>query len=293
MQLSEYSTTAKRMPRPPSFVWWPASVVAALLSVAFVATGAQADSSGETKVVAKYGIAFAGVNIGHFGFKSSVGPKSYTLTSDSRVKAFFGLFKWSSQTKTTGVIAGDARPDSFSFDYWIKKKHKQSKITFSRGNAVEVTNKPRVNPSSKYVALTPEHLRGVIDPLTAIMRMTTGTDGQVCRQSAEIFDGRRRLRLVLSPKGRRKIEERGKSGQPRFGYVCRVQFQPIAGHKKSSQINYVADNKNIEIVLRPIPSEGLLVPYKILIPTSFGTVSVDARSINITTPRNQRIAMRF
>jgi len=131
-----------------------------------------------------------------------------------------------------------------------------------------------------------------MDPMTAIMRMTRVAKGNPCNQSAEIFDGKRRLRLKLSPKGRRRIEERKPSGQPAFGYVCRIRFTPIAGHKKSSQINSLAKNRDIEIVLRPVPAAKLMVPYEINIPTAFGTVSVVVRSINIDNGAKQRIALR-
>ena len=93
-------------------------------------------------------------------------------------------------------------------------------------------------------------------------------------------------------RGKRSIKERHASGQPGFGYVCRIRFTPVAGHKRNSHINHLAKSRDMEIVLRPVPSAQLLVPYEIVIPTMVGTVTISARSINIVNGSNQRIAMR-
>ena len=269
-----------------------AVAVAVSATVLMPAMG-QAAEKGPVKVNARYSIAFLGVNIGDFGFQSDVGAKTYELNSDSRVKLLFGAFKWDSQSRTKGTVSRTPMPDTFDFNYRIKKKQKRSAMRFEGGNAVKLVNSPPANYSGDEVPVKPQHLKGVIDPMTAIMRMTLADDGDACRQSADIFDGRRRIRLTLSPKGRRSIKERSRSGQPGYGYVCRIKFTPVAGHKKDNATSYIARNNDMEIVLRPVPSVGILVPYQILIPTSFGTVSIAARSIDIVDGRNQRIAMQF
>lgn len=268
--------------------WAPLLAATALL----LPGAALAAQKGDLKVAADYRIKFSGVKIGSFQFNSTIQGRRYQLTSNSRVKIFFGAFKWNSQSTTNGVLARTAEPQSFDFNYKIKKKRKSASVQFKRGSVVAVKNTPRVNYTKKYVPLRPEHLKDVLDPMTAIMRMTRVSSGKPCRQTAEIFDGKRRLRLRLSPKGKRTIKERHASGQPGFGYVCRIRFTPIAGHKRNSHINHLAKNRDMEIVLRPVPSANLLVPYEIVIPTMVGTVSISARSINIVNGSNQRIAMR-
>ncbi len=267
---------------------------ATLLAVTavFMPSAANAAQKGTMRVAADYKIKYSGIKIGSFQFNSTVTGRRYRLTSSSRVTIFFGAFKWNSQSTTKGVLSRRPQPQTFDFNYQIKRKRKSTSVRFKRGNVVALSNSPRVNYTNKYVPLRPEHLQGVLDPMTAIMRMTQVSGGKPCRQTAEIFDGKRRLRLQLSPKGRRRISERHPSGQPAFGYVCRIRFTPIAGHKKNSQINYLARNRNMEIVLRPVPAANLLVPYEIVIPTMVGTVSIAARSIDIDNGPNQRIAMR-
>ena len=264
-----------------------AIVFAATAAVSANVTSAAAEPG---TVTANYRISFAGIDIGDFQFKSKVDGNRYDLTSNSRVKLLFGAWKWNSQSTTEGTISRSITPRSFTFNYQIKKKQKSASMRFARGNVVDLVNKPKITYSKEHVPLLESHLKGVLDPMSAIMDMTQ-IDGEPCRQNLEVFDGQMRFRLNLSPAGKRRIEERKPSGQPNFGYVCKVKFIPIAGYKRESGIKYIANNNGIQIVLRPVPSAKLLVPYQVTVPTMVGSVVLAAQSINIVNGRNQRIAM--
>lgn len=261
----------------------------ALVLPASSAIAAEADP---TTVSASYTISFAGVDIGKFQFHSKVSGNRFELDSASRVKLLFGAFKWSSNSKTVGRLGRSASPESFDFEYHIKKKRKHTRMKLAGGRVVGIENTPRVNYTSEHVPLLAKHLVGVVDPMTAIMRMTRVAKGNPCAQTHEVFDGKMRFRLSLSDKGRRRISDPKPSGQPLFGYVCQVKFTPIAGHKKSQSINYIAGNNGIEVVLRPVPSAKTMVPYRINIPTIVGSVAVSLRTVNIASGRRLRIALR-
>ena len=156
----------------------------------------------------------------------------------------------------------------------------------------ELANRPPLKELSKRVAIKPEHLKNVMDPMSAIMAMTLGAKRNPCQGSVDVFEGRMRFKLALEAKGQRRIEERGNSGQPRLGAVCRVRFTPIAGHKPSKSMTEMANNRNIEVVLRPVPDADLFVPYLITVPTGYGTVAIASRRVEIVDGRRQRIALR-
>jgi hypothetical protein len=200
------------------------------------------------------------------------------------------MFKWSSVARAQGSVARTVSPKSFEFDYQIKKKRKRSAMEFANGRVAKLKNEPPIEYSSKYVPLDASHLASVLDPMSAIMSMTR-IEGEPCKDTLEVFDGVMRFRLKLSPNGKRQIKERQPSGQPSFGYVCRVKFTPIAGYKKESNINYIADNNGIELVLRPVPSAKILVPYQIRVPTMLGSVVIAARAISVDNGGSRRIAM--
>ena len=242
-------------------------------------------------VKAKYEVSYAGVSIGDFTFNSRIDGSSYTINSATSIKLLFGALKWSSRSVSRGNIRKTVAPEAFEFNYRSNRKAFRSAIRFARGDVAELSNRPPLKKSSKRVALKPEHLKNVMDPMSAIMAMTLGVKRNPCQGSVDVFEGRMRFKLALEAKGQRRIQERGNSGQPRLGAVCRIRFTPIAGYKRSKAMRDMANNRNIEVVLRPVPDANLFVPYLITVPTGYGTVTIASRRVEIIDGRRQRIAL--
>ena len=125
---------------------------------------------------------------------------------------------------------------------------------------------PPAPPKPDIVPLREQHLKGVLDPLSAIMVMASDSNPDPCDRRLPIFDGKERFDLVLTYKGQMKVSEQQPSGQPAIAHVCRVKYRPIAGHKVDAENSYLATTDAIEVALRPIPSANVLVPYQITIP---------------------------
>jgi hypothetical protein len=63
---------------------------------------------------------------------------------------------------------------------------------------------------------------------------------------------------------------------------------PIAGHRQSREsVEYMANNKRLEIWMAPIEGTNLLVPYRILIGTKIGDLIVVARQFRTTGSTQQ------
>jgi hypothetical protein len=268
----------------------PGAIVAAGLAL-LPANGFAAEAA--NKVAAKYDVSFAGVDIGSFEFDSEVAGRNYRIHSMTQIKLLMGAFNWTARSVSEGRVARSVEPAAFDFSYNSNRKHYRSEVRFAKGSVEALNNKPPVRPSKKRVPLKPAELKGVMDPMSAIMAMTRGANRNPCSQNLDVFDGRMHFRLKLEPKGQREIAERGNSGQPRVGYVCRVRYMPIAGHKPSDGIKRMATSDGIEVVLRPVPAADLFVPYQITVPTGYGTVSIVSRNVEIEGEQQQRIALRY
>jgi hypothetical protein len=96
---------------------------------------------------------------------------------------------------------------------------------------------------------------------------------------------------MLAPRGQIQLTEKQPSGQPGVGFVCRVKYLPIAGHKIDDETKHMSKSDNIEIVLRPIPSANVFVPYQITIPTVAGAATLVSRRVDIVTSNRQQIAL--
>jgi hypothetical protein len=84
-----------------------------------------------------------------------------------------------------------------------------------------------------------------------------------------------------------RVAEARPSGQPGVAFVCRVQYLPIAGHRMNEETQHMASSRGIEVALRPVPSAGIYIPYKITIPTIAGSATLTSERVHIVTRREQ------
>jgi hypothetical protein len=284
------------MPLKPRGHWhgvWLALVGVTTGLIALGAHGLSARADGwPASVKASYQITFNGFNIGTLDFHSEAESESYTLVANTRLSVLLGAFTWDSETRSFGMLTSKApKPAAFSLDFKSTLKAGSLKIGFSDGAVTDVAQQPIVPPKPGTIPLREQHLKGVLDPLSAIMMLSRGSNAHPCERRIPIFDGKERFDLVLSRKGEVQVTEQQPSGQPDVAYVCRVKYQPIAGYKLDRETEFMASNDAIEVALRPIPSANVFIPYQATIPTLAGYASVYAKRVEIVSPGKPQIAL--
>jgi hypothetical protein len=274
------------------------AVLAAVLRLAaglvlLSAYGVAAHADGwPASVKATYQITFNGFNIGSLDFQSEAESESYTLVANTKLSVLLGAFTWDSETRSFGMLTSKAlKPAAFSLDYKSTLKAGSLKIGFSDGTVTDVAQQPLVPPKPGTIPLREQHLKGVLDPLSAIMLLSRGSGTNPCERRIPIFDGKERFDLVLSRKGEVQVTEQQPSGQPGVAYVCRVRYQPIAGYKLDKETEFMVANDAIEVALRPIPSANVFIPYQATIPTMAGYATIYAKRVEIASPGKPQIAL--
>lgn len=268
-------------------------ICAVCILAAASATSAAAQSEGfPARVQANFEVAFNGLKVGTFDFTSTQQGGTYTLNGNSQLSLLFGAIKWRGDAQASGKVAGGApKPQAFSFTFQGGKKTGSTKVAYTGDTITQVLHDPPKEPKEGTVPVQPVHLKAVLDPMSAVMALTKGTDGNPCARRIPVYDGKVRFDLLLSPRGTVQLSEQKPSGQPGTGYVCRVKYVPIAGHKADEETKYMSGSDGIEVILRPIPSANVFVPYKITIPTIAGPATLTSKSVNITTAQQQQIAL--
>jgi hypothetical protein len=264
----------------------------AFLAVLAIGSSAPAlADSWPASVRAIYDVNFNGFNIGSLEFRSEAEQHSYTLLTNTRLSILLGAFTFDGETRSFGLLVNQApKPAAFTFDFRSNLRAGSTKIGFSDGSVTNVTNLPPPPANANTIPLREQHLKGVLDPLSAIMVVSRGA-GNPCERRVPIFDGKERFDLIFSYKGEMKVNEQQPSGQPDVAFVCRVRYLPIAGHKADPETRYMAGNDAIEVALRPVPSANMLVPYQINIPTLAGFASIVSKRVEIATPGKAQIAL--
>jgi hypothetical protein len=271
-----------------SYVW---SLSASLVALWTLDAPACADTW-PASVRAVYEVNLNGFNIGSFEFQSEAESQSYTLSANARFSLLLGAFTWNSETRSFGLIVNEApKPASFSFDYKSSVKAGSTKVGFSDGIVTNVKQQPPIPAKRDTIPLREQHLKGVLDPLSAVMVLSRGPSTNPCDRRLPIFDGKERFDLVFTYKRQMTVAEHQSSGLPGIAYVCRVKYMPIAGHESDREASMMASSDAIEVALRPVPSANVFVPYMITIPTIIGSATIISKRIDIASPGKPQIAI--
>jgi len=278
-----------------AFVAWKsvrAPVFAALGVVAAsslsISPAARASEPWPAEVQANYRIQFNGFEVGQFTFNSSVHERTYAVSANADISALLGLVRWNGATRVSGALANNApRPAGFSFDFRGSSKTGSLRMAFGNGAVKAIDFNPAMPDPPGTVPLKPAHMRGVLDPLSAVLSLSRPKGGNPCTQRVAVFDGKTRFDLNFSPKGETPIAESKAGTAPEMLSVCRVRVVPIAGHVDDEKAEQLKRNLGIEVAFRAVPGAGLFVPHRITIPTFAGSAELVAQSLTIRTHREQ------
>jgi hypothetical protein len=182
------------------------------------------------------------------------------------------------------VADGRLAPASFSAKTAGDDETSAVTMTIEGGDVKDVTAETNA-PNAERVALTADHRKGIVDPLSALLIEVGGTGDVVaqeaCRHTLPIFDGRRRFDLALSFKRLDRVKAaKGYAGP---AVVCAVRFKPIAGHRVGSPLVKYLDGREVELTLAPIAGTRLLAPFRLSIFNMLGNIVVEATAFETST----------
>ena len=251
----------------------PILIAGALIGLLSIAVAQRASAQ---KLDARYAITMTGLRVGQSTWKATIGEERYSADATGGSVDLLSIFaKGEGVAQSAGFVKdGALLPASFSSSMVEDNEHTELKITFEEGTVTDVLDNGPAPPDR--VPLREEHMRGVSDPLSALLLPNSGGSSlarQTCERTLTIFDGRRRYDLVLSFK---RMEELARKPYEGRVLVCNVVLRPIAGHRANSMvIKYIAGRRDIEIAFAPMGAR-FLAPLRLSVPTLLGTISVEA-----------------
>jgi Protein of unknown function (DUF3108) len=257
-----------------------AACVAAVLALALPGA-ARADS----RLEAHYRASVAGLTVGNTDIAVVIGSAEYTSAVRGRASGLLRTLVTGEGTLgTRGTVLDDRLvPASFSARTVGDDETSAVTMTLEGGDATEVTAETS-DPDAERVPVTPEHRKGIVDPLSALLVPMGGTGAvaaaEACRRTLPIFDGRRRFDLVLSFRRIDQVKAKGYAGP---AVVCAVAFKAIAGQKVGSPLVKYLAGREIELSLAPIAGTRLLAPFRLSIANMLGDIVVQATAFKSTT----------
>jgi hypothetical protein len=252
--------------------------------------GASAEDVGRIiQIRANYGVYWAGLHFGDVHLVIRVRNSDYEMKGDGRFSLMGGLiYEWNGGTASAGTLGKSGpQPSLYTLSYSGGDKHGAVRISFSGGAVSDVSSSPSKRPNPKNIPVTNEQLRGVLDPMTgAFLRLRphlSEGDLRVCDETIPVFDGKLRFNLVLEPRQQARVELKTPNSYSGLAAVCGVKFIPLSGFRPDDRaVKYMSSHSDaIEVWLVPLPSTDLYLPYRISVPTAFGTGSAEMLSFQV------------
>lgn len=247
----------------------------------------------DTTLKASYVITIAGITIGRADAESRFSASGYAA---SITGATYGISRFVSDAHAAltgnGRISG-ARilPASYNLETSEKGFETHVSMAMRGGSIVDLLAVPRLVQAPDRVPLTPTHKQNVVDPVgafvVAVNRSGPRAGEAACARTVRVFDGWQRYDVRLSYKESKFLS----GGDDDFSgevFVCGARYVPVAGHRPGREsVQYMADNKRLEIWLAPVRDTSVMVPYRIVIGTKVGDLIVNARTFAVSASERQ------
>lgn len=252
--------------------------------------GLAEDRPAEAGLKATYRVDLAAFNLGEFHVNADFNGSRYEMRAKGRFSLLKGmLYRASGKTMSKGEWSrGAPQPAKFTLSYENGKKKEQRELHFAAGAVrdVSIVPKKKRNPLRR-APVTQEQLEHVLDPLTAAFLSAHSNkppgDLAVCDQTVPVFDGTQRFDIVLKPKRSDSVDRDAPPALAGPVAVCRVKYVPIGGYKLNhAGVKFVSENEDIEVWLTPVPQTSLYIPYRVVMPTAWGTGSITLTDIEMS-----------
>lgn len=244
-----------------------------------VASAAEADT-----VRARYSVSLVGLHIGEV---SAVGTIDATYRVDLNAK-LTGLAAMVSSLKMALASTGAVRksgvlPATFATTSATQHETRTVRMSLNAGTVKSVEIMPPWEDKEGRVPVTEAHKRNILDPTSAfIMPVPEGqplVGPAACNRTIPIYDGFVRFDITLSYVGTRDVAVSGYSGPVS---VCAARYTPISGHKWDSRsARFMAQNREIEAWLAPVPRAHVVVPFHVALTTLVGAAVIDAVEFSV------------
>lgn len=225
---------------------------------------------------ASYVLTLGGINVALMDVDLTDDGRRYGLDLSANVTGLGSVVSsGTAKASVAGSSAGAAlNPDSFKLETRANGETFTVNVGYDNRNVSSFQVEPPVLDSWDRVPLERAHLSGVSDFISAFLVKGSTLDQSICQRRASIFTGVERFNIQM---GYLDVAE---ATSPRTGYqgplvACSVKYEPVSGHFETSEItSYLADSSRIIVWYAPLGQTGYFVPYRVMLGTSMGDLSM-------------------
>ena len=233
-------------------------------------------ATADTIAKANYAVSLGGTIIASADFDFLEGSGKYSLALNANISGLASLIA-SGVVKARSVgLAGGNGLQSERFDLTTKSGGDTFavKVTYEAGNVTSFVTIPSVINNIDRVPIERKQLTGVDDMLQAFILKGTKLDRSLCDAREKVFTGLERFDLSF------RFTRNDTATSKRTGYqgpvvLCTVKYTPISGHYSTSELTKsLAEDDRILLWYAPLHDTGWYIPYRVLLTTSMGDISM-------------------
>ena len=235
------------------------------------------------KAVAEYSVTMGGTQVANVTVNLDDDGSSYNLSGSAKITGLARLLASGTarlQSSGDSTSAG-LRSQRFSLLTRASGEDFTVAITYASGNVDTFKVDPPIINNIDRVPIERKQLVGNMNDMAAAFVIKgEKLDAGVCDRQMQIFTGVERFNLKLSyAKGDEATSKR--TGYQGPVVLCNVRYTPVSGHYTSSEVTQDLVNKErILIWYAPLATPGYFIPYRALVTTESGDLSVVLTSLN-------------
>ena len=231
-------------------------------------------------LVVRYGLTLAGLPIGTATVTFHVTDHgTYSIAAAAKVGGVMSLISdGRGSANASGHLGSDRpQPSAYALNSMSGKKPQTVQLALANGAVTATDIEPPPAPRGDRIPVRAADKRGVIDPLSALLVPVAGDanalTASACRRTLPVFDGAQRFDIPLSYSRTEHVRGNGYDGAV---IVCSARYVPIAGHRpEREQTKFMAANRDLEFWLAPINGTHVLAPWRIVVGTQIGRLTID------------------
>lgn len=236
---------------------------------------------------AHYSLSLMGLSIGSAFASGVVEPQNYRVDISMKTTGLANLVNTTrgAATASGGLTPVGPSPTAYANTTTNADETRTVRMSLASNAVRAVEVKPEPWDADARVPVTEGNKKRIVDPVSAlIMSVPPGQDltgPAACNRTISVFDGVTRFDVALAYAGAHTAQTKGYEGPVA---VCSARYTPIAGHRPDSKsTRYMAENRDINVWLAPLPDAHVVVPIHIDIRTGAGQLVVDASEFQIAS----------
>jgi hypothetical protein len=230
---------------------------------------------------AGYTLTLGGINIATADIALKDAAGRYDVAVDAHVAGLGSLVaSGTAKVESSGISTANAlNPQKFDLLTHANGEDFKVDVQYGGGNATGFVVTPPIVDDVNRVPIERSQLTGVGDMLAGFVLKGGALDAGLCNRKLRVFTGVERFDLAMS------FLANDKATSLRTAYQgpvvqCRLKYTPISGHFTTSEsTNYLAQSDRIFIWYAPLGSSTFFIPYRVLLTTSVGDLSMVLTSL--------------